>query len=151
MFEGHWSWREVGYSSKTMIQSIPRNQPWSIFKKDGWRLSLQTNYNWETVERSETCRTCEEAEEYFWARVVLPGRMGTKARIERLLAGYRTRLQAVIVAWGGVTKYKLTGLPNFLTRAFFLFFKFYNLKKCVMFNAAPFRGQVCFCSLRYEL
>ena len=32
MFEGqssYWSWKEVGLSSKTMIQSITQNQPWS--------------------------------------------------------------------------------------------------------------------------
>ena len=40
MFDGqsrHWSWREVGYSSKTMIQSIPQNQPWSTSRKYRWR------------------------------------------------------------------------------------------------------------------
>ena len=41
----HWSWREVGHSSK--IQSLPRNQQWNTSRKDKWRFwnchhSLQT-------------------------------------------------------------------------------------------------------------
>ena len=37
MFKGqsrHWSWIEVGYSSRTMMQNIPQNQPWSTSRKD---------------------------------------------------------------------------------------------------------------------
>ena len=41
MFKGqsrHWSWREVGYSSKTTIQSIPWNiNPEGTSRKNGWR------------------------------------------------------------------------------------------------------------------
>ena len=48
----------------------------------------------------------------------------SKARNEILLAGNSKHLQAVIVGRGGLTKYSLTGFPNFCTGPF----SFYNFE-----------------------
>ena len=48
-----------------------------------------------------------------------------KARIERLLVGYRKSLRVVIIARGGVTKYRLTG---FYREPFPLFYYFESVK-----------------------
>ena len=51
-----------------------------------------------------------------------------KARIEKCLAGYRKRLQVAIIDRGGVTKYLLTGFPNFCTWPFSFYYYFETIK-----------------------
>ena len=45
----HWSWREVGYSSKTMIQSIPQNQPCTVHPESIHNASLFSTFCYVTA------------------------------------------------------------------------------------------------------
>ena len=63
-------WRNAGKSCSHLVQLHYLN---AIHQYDITETPSQI-YCWKS-ER-ETCRTCKEAEDYFWATDVLPGRMG---------------------------------------------------------------------------
>ena len=52
-------------------------------------------------------------------------------------------LQPVIVAQGGVTKYKLTGFPNLCTGPFSLFYYYENIKNKIKSNLVLKFEELC--------
>ena len=128
----HWSWREVGYSTKPMIQSIPRNKPWSTSREDRWRFwnSHHSPQTWILLKicgdlkhavharRPNYISSLEMSCQEEWGEI-------PKVRIERLSAGYRNRLQAAMLPEEEFWSTHWQGSQTF--------------------------AQILFCSLRYSL